>query len=116
MASQAERDADNGARPSTGGSAMRIVVEINDVWTARILVTAVSGAGISSGRGIGTFFRKDLKLVTDKLQPARKVWVKVKNTGPGSIIVDLDCGSHKKFYNFKKTSRMVKLKMQWRMS
>ena len=106
MASQAERDADNGARPSTGGSAMRVVtaggnkVEINDVWTARILVTAVSGAGISSGRGIGTFFRKNPKLVTDKLQPARKVWVKVKNTGPGSIIVDLDCGSHKKFLQF----------------
>ena len=86
-------------------------VEINDVWTARILVTAVSGAGISSGRGIGTFFRKNPKLVTDKLQPARKVWVKVKNAGPGSIIVDFY-----NFYNFKKTSRMVKLKMQWRMS
>ena len=102
MASQAERDANNGARPSTGGSAMRLVtaggnkVEINDVWTARILVTAVSGAGISSGRGIGTFFRKNPKLVTDRLQPARKV----KNTGPGSIIVDLDCGSHKKFLQF----------------
>ena len=108
MASQAERDADNGARPSTGGSAMRVVtaggnkVEINDVQTARILVTAVSGAGISSGRGIGTFFRKNPKLVTDKLQPARKVWVKVKNTGPGSIIVDLDCGSHKKIFTILK--------------
>ena len=108
MASEDERDADNGARPRTGGSAMRVVtaggnkVEINDVWTARILVTAVSGAGISSGRGIGTFFRMNPKLVTDKLQPARKVWVKVKNTGPGSIIVDLDCGSHKKIFTILK--------------
>ena len=98
MASEAERDAGNGVRPSPSGSVMRVEtaggnkIEINDVWTARILVTAVSGAGI--------FFRKNPKLVTDKLQPARKVWVKVKNTGPGSIIVDLDCGSHKKFLQF----------------
>ena len=103
MASQAERDADNGARPSPSGSATRVEtaggnkVEINDVWTTRILVTAVSEAGISSGRGLGTFFHKNPKLVTDK---ALKVWGKVKNTGPESIIVDLNCGSHKKFLKF----------------
>ena len=106
MASQAERDADNGARPSPSGSATRVEtaggnkIEINDVWTTRILVTAVSEAGISSGRGLGTFFHKNPKLVTDKLQLALKVWGKVKNTGPESIIVDLNCGSHKKFLKF----------------
>ena len=63
-------------------------------------MTAVSEAGISSGRGLGTFFHKNPKLVTDKLQLALKVWGKVKNTGPESIIVDLNCGSHKKFLKF----------------
>ena len=61
MASEAEGDASNGARPSTSGSVMRVEtaggnkVEINDVWTARILVTAVSGAGIYLVKSSVTF-------------------------------------------------------------
>ena len=50
MASEDERDAADGARPSTSGSAKRVKtaggtkVEIHDVWTSRVLVTTVFGA------------------------------------------------------------------------
>ena len=46
MASEAERDAGNGARPSASGTTIKVKVlgrtevEINDVWTSRVLVTA----------------------------------------------------------------------------
>ena len=107
MASEAEGDASNGARPSTSGSVMRVEtaggnkVEINDVWTARILVTAVSGAGIYLAKSLVTFLRENPKLVTDAVQLAVKVWGEAK-VKPGSIIVDLDCGSHEKFLKFQK--------------
>ena len=50
MASEDERDAADGARSSTRGSAKRVKtarrtkVEIHDVWTSRVLVTTVFGA------------------------------------------------------------------------
>ena len=50
MASEDERDAADGARSSTSGSAKRVKtarrtkVEIHDVWTSRVLVTTVFGA------------------------------------------------------------------------
>ena len=115
MASEAEGDASNGARPSTSGSVMRVEtaggnkVEINDVWTARILVTAVSGAGIYLAKSLVTFLRENPKLVTDAVQLAVKVWGEAK-VKPGSIIVDLDCGSHEKFLKFQKDFEDGKVK------
>ena len=50
MASEDERDAADGARSSISGYAKRVKtaggtkVEIHDVWTSRVLVTAVFGA------------------------------------------------------------------------
>ena len=50
MASEDERDAADGARSSTSGYAKRVKtaggtkVEIHDVWTSIVLVTAVFGA------------------------------------------------------------------------
>lgn len=52
MASQAQRDGANDTRPVSKGSALSIrtaggtELVFNDAWTARIVVTAVSGAGI----------------------------------------------------------------------
>ena len=49
MASQEQRDEANGSRPVNNGSALSIKTAAgtelvcNDVWTARIMVTAVSG-------------------------------------------------------------------------
>ena len=74
MASEAERDASNGVRPSPSGSVMRVEtaggnkIEINDVWTTRILVTAVSGTGIYVVKSLVTFFRENQKLVTDAVK------------------------------------------------
>ena len=115
MPSEAERDASNGARSSPSGSVMRVVtaggneVEINDVWTARILVTAVSGAGIYLAKSLVTFLRENPKLVTDAVQLAVKVWGEAK-VKPGSIIVDLDCGSQEKFLKFQKDFEDGKVK------
>ena len=50
MASEDERDAADGSRPSTSGSAKRVKraggtkVEVHDVWTSRVSVTTVFGA------------------------------------------------------------------------
>ena len=50
MASEDERDAADGAKPRTSGSAKRVKtaggkkVEIHDVWTSRVSVTTVFGA------------------------------------------------------------------------
>ena len=115
MASEAERDASNGARPSPSGSVMRVVtaggneVEINDVWTARILVTAVAGTGIYLAKSLVTFLRENRELVTDAVQLAVEAWGKAR-VEPGSIIVDLDCGSQEKFLKFQKDFEDGKIK------
>ena len=115
MASEAERDASNGTRPSTSGSAMRVVtaggneVEINDVWTARILVTAVAGTGIYLAKSLVTFLRENRELVTDAVQLAVEAWGAAR-VEPGSIIVDLDCGSQEKFLKFQKDFEDGKVK------
>ena len=62
MASEAERDPGNGARPSTSGTIIKVKipggteVEINDVWASRILVTAISGSTVYLIQGFVTFF------------------------------------------------------------
>ena len=115
MASEAEGDASNGARPSTSGSVMRVEtaggnkVEINDVWTARILVTAVSGTGIYLAKSLVTFLRENRELVTDAVQLAVEAWGEAR-VEPGSIIVDLDCGSQEKFLKFQKDFEDGKVK------
>ena len=49
---------------TTGGNK----IEINDVWTTRILDTAVSGTGIYVVKSLVTFFRENQKLVTDAVK------------------------------------------------
>ena len=60
MASEAERDAGNSARPSTSGTTIKVKVlgrtevEINDVWTSGVLVTAISGSTVYLVKGLVT--------------------------------------------------------------
>ena len=116
MGSQAERDAGNGARPSISGPALRVetaqgtMVEVNDVWTARILVTTISWAGAYLAKGLVDFFHENPKLVTDTIQQALKGWCKVVNVTSGSIIVDLECGSQEKLLKFQKDFEDGKVK------
>ena len=114
MASQV--DANNGSRPSTSGPAMSFTrtasetrIEINDRWAVRFLVVAVSGAGIYLTKSLVTFLRENPELVTDTVQKAVKVWGKAM-VKPGSIIVDLDCGSQEKFLKFQKDFEDGKVK------
>ena len=115
MASEAERDAGNSARPSPSGSVMRVEtaggnkIEINDVWTTRILVTAISGTGIYVVKSLVTFFRENPKLVTDVVKWAFKGWGEA-TVKPGSIILDLDFGSQEKFLKFKEDFKDGKVK------
>ena len=108
MASQAPRDGANDTRPVSNGSALSIrtaggtELAFNDAWTARIVVTAVSGAGIYLVKNLVTFLCENPGLVRSAIQQAFQVWGEVKDVKPGSVIVDLDCGSQEKYLKFHK--------------
>ena len=116
MASEAERDPGNGARPSTSGTIIKLKipggteVEINDVWVSRILVTAISGSTVYLIQGFVTFFLENPELVMDTVQLALKTWGQVVDVIVGSLIIDLDCGSQKKFLKFQKDFEDGKVK------
>ena len=116
MASEAERDPGNGARPSTSGTIIKLKipggteVEINDVWASRILVTAISGSTVYLIQGFVTFFLENPELVMDTVQLALKTWGQVVDVIVGSLIIDLDCGSQKKFLKFQKDFEDGKVK------
>ena len=116
MASEAERDPGNGARPSTSGTIIKVKipggteVEINDVWASRILVTAISGSTVYLIQGFVTFFLENPELVMDTVQLALKTWGQVVDVIVGSLIIDLDCGSQKKFLKFQKDFEDGKVK------
>ena len=116
MASEAERDPGNGARPSTSGTIIKVKipggteVEINDVWASRILVTAISGSTVYLVQGFVTFFLENPELVMDTVQLALKTWGQVVDVIVGSLIIDLDCGSQKKFLKFQKDFEDGKVK------
>lgn len=108
MASQAQRDGANDTRPVSNGSALSIrtaggtELAFNDAWTARIVVTAVSGTGIYLVKNLVTFLCENPGLVRNAIQQAFQVWGEVKDVKPGSVIVDLDCGSQEKYSKFRK--------------
>lgn len=108
MAGQEERDRTNGSRPVNNGSALSIrtasgtELSLNDPWTARIVVTAVSGVGVYFAKNLVTFLRENPELVKSAIQLAFKAWGEVKDVKPGSVIVDLDCGSQEKYSKFCK--------------
>ena len=116
MASEAERDPGNGARPSTSGTIIKVKipggteVEINDVWASRILVTAISGSTVYLVQGFVTFFLENPELVMKTVQLALKTWGQVVDVIVGSLIIDLDCGSQKKFLKFQKDFEDGKVK------
>ena len=116
MASEAERDPGNGARPSTSGTIIKLKipggteVEINDVWASRILVTAISGSTVYLIQGFVTFFLENPELVMDTVQLALKTWGQVVDVIVGSLIIELDCGSQKKFLKFQKDFEDGKVK------
>ena len=116
MASQEQRDEANGSRPVNNGSALSIKTAAgtelvcNDVWTARIVVTAVSGVGIYVTKSLLTFLHKNPDLVKSTIQLAFKAWGVVKDVKPGSVIVDLDCGSQEKHSKFLKDFKDGKVK------
>ena len=104
MASEAERNADNGAmRVSTAGGTE---VEGNGAWTARIQVTAVLK---DAAKGLAEF-RENVKLINDTIQLALEFWGVIEGIWWGSIIVDLDCGSQEKFFEFQKDFEDGKVK------
>ena len=116
MASQEQEDEANGSRPVNNGSALSIKtaagteLEVNDVWTARIMVTAVSGVGIYVTKSLVTFLHENPELVRSAIQLAFKAWGEVKDVKPGSVIVDLDCGSQEKHSKFLKDFKDGKVK------
>lgn len=116
MASQAQRDGANGTRPVHNDSVLSIrtaggtELTINDAWTARIVVTAVSGVGMYVVKNLVTFLHDNPKLVRSAIQLAFQVWGEVKDVKPGSVIVDLDCGSQEKHSKFLKDFKDEKVK------
>ena len=116
MASQQQRDEANGSRPVNNGSALSIKTAAgtelvcNDVWTARIMVTAVSGVGIYVAESLVTFLYKNPEWFRSAIQLVFKPWGVVKDVTPGSVIVDLDCGSQEKHSKFLKDFKDGKVK------
>ena len=103
---QEQRDGANGSTPSTNDSALSIKtaggteIGFNDPWTARIVVTTVCGVGIYVTKNLVSFLHENRDLVRGAIQLAFQTWGVVKDVKPGSIIVDLDCGSKDKFSKF----------------
>ena len=116
MASQEQRDEANGSRPVNNGSALSIKTAAgtelvcNDVWTARIMVTAVSGVGIYVAKSLVTLVHENPELVRSTIQLFFGPWGVVKDVMPGSVIVDLDCGSQEKHSKFLKDFEDGKVK------
>ena len=116
MASQQQRDEANGSRPVNNGSALSIKTAAgtelvcNDVWTARIMVTAVSGVGIYVAKSLVTLVHENPELVRSTIQLFFGPWGVVKDVTPGSVIVDLDCGSQEKHSKFLKDFKDGKVK------
>ena len=108
MASQEQRDEANGSRPDNNGSALSIKTATgaelvcNDVWTARIMVTAVSGVGMYVAKSLVTFFHENPELFSSTMQLLLRPWGVVTDIMAGSVIVDLDCGSQEKHSKFLK--------------
>ena len=116
MASQEQRDEANGSRPVNNDSALSIKTAAgtelvcNDVWTARIIVAAVPGVVMYVVKSLLTFLQENPELVKSTTQLAFKPWGEVKDVKPGSIIVDLDCGSQEKHSKFLKDFKDGKVK------
>ena len=108
MAGQVQRDEANGSRPVNSGSALSLRTAggteftTNDPWTARIVVTAVSGVGIYLAKNLVTFLVKNPELVRDAIRLAVRPWGELKGVWTGSVIVFLDCGSQEKYLKFLK--------------
>ena len=116
MASEAERVAANDSGPSTSGSAMSVrtpggtELDVNDPWTARIVVTTIAGVGMYLAQGFVTFLHNNPELVKYAVKVAFKAWGVVTGVNFGSIVVDLDCGSQEKFLKFKEDFKEGKVK------
>ena len=61
-------------------------------------------------KSLVTFLRENPELVRSAIQLAFKAWGEVKDVKPGSVIVDLDCGSQEKHSKFLKDFNDGKVK------
>ena len=91
MASEAERNADNGAmRVSTAGGTE---VEGNGAWTARIQVTAVLK---DAAKGLAEF-RENVKLINDTIQLALNFGVSLREYGGSQLLLTWIVGHRRNF-------------------
>lgn len=80
-------------------------VVVNDVWSIRILVGAAAVTGICGVRSLATLLRENPDMVKDAIQLALQAWGTIIGVMPGSLIVDLDCGSEEKQLKFDEDFR-----------
>lgn len=72
----------------------------DDIWSARIIVTAAAVSGVTLVGGLTAFFLKKPELVLNAAELALKAWGKVVDVSPGSVVVKLNCGTKEKFLKF----------------
>ena len=106
-------EAEVGSRPGHALSiktAAGTELATDDVWSARIIVTAAAVSGVTVVCGLTSFFLKKPELVLNAAELALKAWGKVVSVNPGSVVVNLNCGTKEKFLKFLNDFKEGKVK------